>query len=82
MGCAKINLFDVLDTMNIGRVNVRNQFLVGSFLVSLYAVSKILKSDLGAPFCPGPLRPRVAGDGLSPALLVGICCQIGFESPL
>ena len=34
--------------MNIERGNVRNQFLVSSFLVSLYAATKVLGQIWGA----------------------------------
>jgi len=41
--------------MNIERGNVRNQFLVSSVLVSLYAVTKVLGQIWGPLFCPPPL---------------------------
>jgi len=62
MGRVKINLFDLLDTVNtnIERGNVWNQFLVSSLLVFLYAVTKVLSQILGPLFaCPSCRGVRV-----------------------
>jgi len=47
--------------MNIERGNVRNQFLMSSVLVSLYAVTKVLGQMWGPIFCPSPARPGGTG---------------------
>jgi len=46
--------------MKIERKIVCNQFLVSSDLVSLYAVTKVLRQIWGPPFCPVP-RPGIRG---------------------